>query len=111
PSRHARAYRPRPRGRRQTNRIPRARSTMPMTPGNPRNREMSWWIDRTGAVRTHCSPTDPARDAIAAGKVYLESRSGVITHLNNQPANIAIVSQQLLDVLHARFPGTRWWIK
>lgn len=73
--------------------------------------EVSWWIDPTGSTHTNRPPTDPAREALAMGKVYPESRSGVITHISNKPAEIAMVSQQLLDVLHHAFPGTRWWVK
>jgi len=77
------------------------------------NNELNWWIDLTGSTHTHQRSTgkeaDPA--TLAAGKVYLDSKSGVITHLKGQPANIAMVSQELLDVLHVRFPGTRWWVK
>ncbi len=73
--------------------------------------EISWWVDRTGSTHTHARHDDPAPEAIAVGKLYPESRSGVISHIHNRPANITLVSQQLLDVLHRRFPGIRWWIK
>ena len=72
--------------------------------------ELNWWIDHTGSTHTHSVPTDP-RAALAAGVVYLDSKAGVITHLNNKPANHALISHELLDVLHTQFPGTRWWIK
>ena len=75
-----------------------------------RPNEINWWIDHTGSTHTHCAPTDP-RIALAVGKVYLDSKAGVITHLNNKPANLSLISHELLDVLHAQFPGTRWWIK
>lgn len=78
-----------------------------MKPSN----EISWWIDHIGSTHTHCDPPDAARDALAAGKVYPDSKAGVITHLNNKPANLALISRELLDALHTRFPGTRWWIK
>ncbi len=77
---------------------------------NPNN-ELSWWIDHTGSTYTHTTAQSTFPNAIAAGKVYLDSKSGVITHLNNKPADLSLVSHELLDVLHARFPGTRWWIK
>jgi len=73
--------------------------------------ETNWWVDRTGSVHTQAYPANPGAEAIAMGKVYLDSKSGVITHINDRPADVAFVSQQLLDVLHAQFPGTRWWIK
>ena len=75
------------------------------------NNELGWWIDHTGSTYTHTTAQTTFPNAIAAGKVYQDSRSGVITHLNNKPASLALVSQELLDVLHKRFPGTRWWIK
>ena len=73
--------------------------------------ELTWWIDHTGSTHTHSTPDEAGAKALAAGKVYLDSKSGVITHLNGEPANLSLVSQELLDVLHNRFPGTRWWIK
>lgn len=74
--------------------------------------ELHWWIDCGGS--THTSPNAshvPANPLIATGKVYPESRSGVILSIADRPAQIDMVSRQLLDVLHTRFPGTRWWIK
>lgn len=78
------------------------------TPSN----ELNWWIEINGS--THIAQSErqlPNRPTLAIGKVYLESKSGVIIAINNQPARTELVSRQLLDVLHARFPGTRWWIK
>ena len=72
--------------------------------------ELNWWIDHTGSTHTHCAPADP-RAALAVGVVYLDSKAGVITHLNNKPANLSLISHELLDVLHSQFPGTRWWVK
>ena len=72
--------------------------------------ELNWWIDQTGSTHTHCVAPDP-RIALASGVVYLDSKAGVITLLNNRPANLSMISHELLDVLHAQFPGTRWWIK
>jgi hypothetical protein len=74
--------------------------------------ELNWWIEPCGS--THISPNAsrvPSRPLIAVGKVYPESRSGVILRIADRPAQIDMVSRQLLDVLHTRFPGTRWWIK
>jgi len=76
----------------------------------PNAQEINWWIDHTGSTHTNCVPSDPSR-AIAVGTVYLESKSGVIALLNNKPANLALISRELLDVLYAQFPGTRWWVK
>lgn len=74
--------------------------------------ELCWWIELNGA--THTAPNErlvPTRALLAAGKVYPDSRAGVIITINNAPARAELVSRQLLDVLHARFPGTRWWVK
>lgn len=74
--------------------------------------ELNWWIEPNGS--THTAPSAalvPTGTVIAAGKIYLDSRSGVITRIGNQPARIGMVSRQLLDALHARFPGTRWWVR
>lgn len=74
--------------------------------------ELNWWIEANGS--THTSPSNalvPTGPVIAAGKIYPESRSGVISRIGNQPARISMVSRQLLDALHARFPGTRWWVR
>lgn len=76
----------------------------------PIAQEINWWIDHTGSTHMNCVPSDPAR-AIAVGTVYLASKSGVIALLHNKPANLALISRELLDVLHAQFPGTRWWVK
>lgn len=79
---------------------------------NPPSCELNWWIEINGS--THIAQSErmlPNRPTLAIGKVYLESKSGVIIAINNQPARTELVSRQLLDVLHARFPGTRWWIK
>ncbi len=75
------------------------------------NNQLNWWIDQTGTTYTHTTAQITFPGAIAAGKVYPGSKSGVITHLNNKPARPSVVSRELLDVLHKRFPGTRWWIK
>jgi hypothetical protein len=77
---------------------------------NPTN-EINWWIDHTGSTHIVGNTVRPAQETLAIGKVYPDSKSGVITHLNNKPANLALISQELLDVLHNRFPGTRWWVK
>lgn len=74
--------------------------------------ELSWWIENNGS--THITPSVsrmPSHPLLAVGKVYPDSRSGVILLIAGRPAQIGMVSRQLLDVLHARFPGTRWWIK
>jgi hypothetical protein len=73
--------------------------------------EINWWIDQTGSTHINNDGFNPESQALAAGKVYSDSKSGVIIQLNNKPANLALISRELLDVLHARFPGTRWWIK
>lgn len=73
--------------------------------------ELSWWIDHTGSTHTHVVPKAPPAESIAAGKIYLDAKAGVITHLHNKPADLSFVSRELLDVLHRQFPGTRWWIK
>ena len=73
--------------------------------------ELNWWIDHTGSAHTHSIPQDAAHKVLAAGKVYPDAKAGVITHLNNKPANLSLISHELLDVLHSRFPGTRWWVK
>ena len=78
----------------------------------PPSSELNWWIEMNGS--THIAQTErilPSRPTLAVGKVYPDSKSGVILAINNQPARTELVSRQLLDVLHARFPGTRWWIK
>ncbi len=75
-----------------------------------RTNELNWWIDHRGSTHTHCAPDDP-RTALAIGVVYIDSKAGVITHLNNKPANLSLIPHELLDVLHTQFPGTRWWIK
>lgn len=78
----------------------------------PTSTEINWWIELNGS--THISQHDreiPERPKMALGKVYPESKSGVIVEINNAPARPELVSRQLLDVLHTRFPGTRWWIK
>jgi len=75
------------------------------------NQEICWWIDQTGSMHMHSTHSPPPANALAAGKLYPESKAGVITQLNNKPANRSLISSELLDVLHARFPGTRWWIK
>tara|TARA_E500000318_G_scaffold54309_4_gene50667 strand:- start:16589 stop:16873 length:285 start_codon:yes stop_codon:yes gene_type:complete len=74
--------------------------------------ELNWWIETNGS--THTTPNErlvPNRPLLARGKVYLDSKSGVIIAINNAPAHPELMSRQLLDVLHTRFPGTRWWIK
>ncbi len=75
------------------------------------NNQLNWWIDQTGTTYTHTTAQTTFPDAVAAGKVYPDSKSGVITHLNSKPARPSMVSRELLDMLHKRFPGTRWWIK
>jgi len=75
------------------------------------NHEISWWIDQTGSTHTHKPRSVPPANALASGKIYPDSKSGVINQLNNKPANLSLISSELLDVLHTRFPGTRWWIK
>ncbi|MFG0246763.1 MAG: hypothetical protein ACF8MF_12020 [Phycisphaerales bacterium JB052] len=80
-----------------------------MTP--PYN-ELNWWIEPDGSTHTATCPSRvPQRPVLAAGKVYLESRSGVISRIGTQPASVGMISRQLLDALHTRFPGTRWWVK
>jgi hypothetical protein len=74
--------------------------------------ELNWWIQYDGSTHTTPSASQvPNIPVLAAGKVYLDSRSGVITRIDTKPAHVSMVSRQLLDVLHARFPGTRWWVK
>ncbi|MDF1809315.1 MAG: hypothetical protein P1U42_06435 [Phycisphaerales bacterium] len=73
--------------------------------------QINWWVDHTGSTHTNCAPGESHPDSIAAGKVFLDSKAGVITHLYNKPASPSMVSHELLDVLHKRFPGTRWWVK
>ncbi len=73
--------------------------------------EINWWIDHTGSTHTNPVPSDGSSSQLAIGKLFPDTNTGIITHLNNRPANIALVSQELLDVLHKRFPGTHWWIK
>jgi hypothetical protein len=76
------------------------------------NNELCWWIEQNGS--THTTPDArslPKSGIYAMGKVYIESRSGVIMIINDAPARMELVTSQLLDVLHTRFPGTRWWIK
>ena len=73
--------------------------------------ELNWWIDQTGSVYLNAVKPNATLVPLAVGKVYPDSNAGVITHLNGQPASLTLISQDLLDVLHTRFPGTRWWIK
>lgn len=74
--------------------------------------ELNWWIEPDGSTHiSHCASRVPAEGLLAVGKVYQDSRSGVIVSIAGQPAQIGMVSRQLLDVLHSRFPGTRWWVK
>ncbi len=74
--------------------------------------EHCWWIEHNGSTHIVAAERQlPTTPVLAMGKVYPDSRSGVITHINNAPARMELVSSQLLDALHARFPGTRWWIK
>jgi len=75
------------------------------------NHELGWWIDQTGSTHTLAARNHPPADALACGKIYPDSKSGVITLLNNKPADRSLISSELLDVLNSRFPGTRWWIK
>ncbi|MGV6815220.1 MAG: hypothetical protein ACWA5W_09475 [Phycisphaerales bacterium] len=77
-----------------------------MKPSN----ETIWWIDFAGSTHINSKPAGP-KQALAMGVLYTDSKAGVITHFKDQPAQIALVSRALLDVLHAQFPGTRWWIK
>jgi len=72
--------------------------------------ETCWWVDHAGSTHINTKPTDPSQ-VLAMGLVYSDSKSGVITHLRDQPAKLSLISRSLLDVLHAQFPGTRWWIK
>ena len=81
-----------------------------MTPAT--SNELNWWIERNGSTHiASCERMIPNRPTLAIGKVYLDSKSGVIIAINNAPAHPELISRQLLDVLHNRFPGTRWWIK
>jgi len=74
--------------------------------------ELNWWIEPNGQTHTSASASQvPSTPVLAAGKVYLESRSGVISRIGTQPASVGMISSQLLDALHTRFPGTRWWVK
>ncbi len=74
--------------------------------------ELNWWIEPNGSTHTSTSESQVAtRAVLATGKVYPESRSGVIVRIGDRPAQIGMVSRQLLDVLHSRFPGTRWWVR
>jgi len=75
------------------------------------NHEINWWVDQTGSTHTHSPRSTPPPNALATGKIYPDSKSGVIIQLNNKPANLSLISSELLDVLHSRFPGTRWWVK
>lgn len=80
-----------------------------MAPSHPS--ELRWWVDHAGSTHTHCEPENPEQDTMAVGMIYPESKSGVIISIYGRPASMALVTQQLLDILHRRFPGTRWWIK
>ena len=74
--------------------------------------ELNWWIELDGSTHTtQCESHVPEGPVLAAGKVYLESKSGVISRIGTKQALVGLVSRQLLDVLHARFPGTRWWVR
>tara|TARA_R110002073_G_scaffold118918_1_gene258602 strand:- start:494384 stop:494665 length:282 start_codon:yes stop_codon:yes gene_type:complete len=73
--------------------------------------ELNWWIDQTGSAHLHAPPKNNSVIPMATGIVYPESNSGVITSLNNKPASLSLLSQEILDVLHNQFPGTRWWIQ
>jgi hypothetical protein len=78
----------------------------------PTSTEINWWIELNGSTHiTQHERTIPDRQKLATGKVYLDSMSGVITEIDNAPARPELISRQLLDVLHNRFPGIRWWIK
>ena len=72
--------------------------------------EIRWWIDQNGS--THSNKATPVGSRpLAQGKNYPDSKSGVIEKINGKPATVAMISQQLLDILHSEFPGTRWWVK
>lgn len=76
------------------------------------NNELSWWIEHNGSTHTATDVRQvPKSGMLAMGKVYRDSRSGVIMLINDAPARMELVTSQLLDVLHTRFPGTRWWVK
>lgn len=72
--------------------------------------EINWWIDHTGSIHTRCEPQAPGQ-ALVTGKIYTDSKSGIISRFKDKPADLSLISHELLDVLHTRFPGTRWWIK
>ena len=74
--------------------------------------ELNWWIEPDGSTHTAQSERlRPQGSLMAFGKVYQDSKTGIIIAIHNQPARTELMSSQLLDVLHARFPGTRWWIR
>ncbi|MGJ8637129.1 MAG: hypothetical protein ACSHX5_09815 [Phycisphaerales bacterium] len=74
-----------------------------------------WWIDAAGILHTCAQITTPPSNATAQG-LYAQGtlnpllRTGTITHICGNPANICTTPRGLLDALHNRFPQTRWWI-
>ncbi|MCA9275162.1 MAG: hypothetical protein KDA29_03970 [Phycisphaerales bacterium] len=77
----------------------------------PKN-ELCWWIEHNGSTNTATDARQvPKSGMLAMGKVYHDSKSGVIMLINDAPARMELVTSQLLDVLHTRFPSTRWWVK
>ncbi len=75
------------------------------------NNTLHWWIDQAGSAYSCKRSKNAQSPALATGILYPESNAGVISTLNDRPAQLSMISQELLDVLHTRFPGTRWWIK
>lgn len=64
---------------------------------------LRWWITRSGALRTGWPAPGLEADALAMGWVAERSAVGVI----EWPA--PPIDPGLLDALHARYPGRRWF--
>ena len=78
--------------------------------------QLIWWIDAQGMLHSCAQITNPpaidpgSPPHYAQGQINPTNQTGIITHIHNNPASLPSIPRELFDVLHTRFPNTRWWI-
>jgi len=69
-----------------------------------------WWIDTTGGFHMTTPDHTETERVHAGGLVDPVRRTGTIERVRGRLAVVGCVPSEIIDVLEARFPGTRWII-
>ncbi|MFG0305413.1 MAG: hypothetical protein ACF8Q5_04275 [Phycisphaerales bacterium JB040] len=71
-----------------------------------------WTMEPTGKIRLGAPARSPrsARPARADGWIDASGHIGAVETVDGEPAHVELLPSEVLDLLEARFPGTRWFV-